>query len=71
MVYPSISSALSSSLQMLNDSMTGVRPDQEYAMATAKKTIDQIKLEGQAVTKLIDSVPISDEVRGTRFSAFA
>ncbi len=51
----------------------GANVRQDYGVAVAIKVHDQVKQEGDAITKLIDSVPApsTDESRGKNLSTYA
>jgi len=67
-----ISSAVNLS-QINATSEQGGAARQDYGVAVAVKVKDQIKQEGEAITKLIDSVPApaTDNVRGKNLSTYA
>ncbi len=49
----------------------GASARQDYGVAVAMKVRDQVKQEGEAITKLIDSAPAPDSARGNNLSTYA
>ncbi len=49
----------------------GASVRQDYGVAVALKVRDQVKQEGEAITKLIESAPAPDGASGKNLSTYA
>ena len=64
-------SALSATSQINSDGLDGAEARADYHVAIAQKINQQVKQEGEAITKLIESTPVSDGVRGVNLNTRA
>jgi hypothetical protein len=64
----------SANLSLINSSSAeGNSARQDYSVAVAVKINDQVKQEGEAVVKLIESAPVPpvSDTQGTRLNTYA